>query len=163
MKTKSQTEIIGLVIIVILFSLAILFALFIIAQKESASLKQDYTHKELASNLLRAALQTTTDCRGLEITQLLQDCANDNQGGIIYCEAKDMYSCEYANETMAVLLNKTLIPLNKDFELSAELEGDFDPLHVSRGVCTGEKISSSPCCSIPTDAGILNIRLDICN
>ncbi len=162
MKKRSQTEIIGLVIIVILFSLAILFALFIIAQKESATLKQDYTHKELASNLLRAALQTTTDCRGLEITQLLQDCANDEGGeGIISCEG--VYSCEYANETMTILLNKTLIPLNKDFELSAKLDEEFDPLHVTRGVCTGEKTSSSPCCSIPTDAGVLNIRLDICS
>jgi len=79
---NAQMEIMGLVIIVILLSLALLFVLQFIILRPASDLKESFTQKEIASNTVNTLLDTTTDCRQLPLSKLLEDCA---EGAFIQC------------------------------------------------------------------------------
>ena len=51
---KSQTEMMGLVIVVILITLALLFVVSFIVLRKPSTLKKEYTQSELAANTLYA-------------------------------------------------------------------------------------------------------------
>jgi hypothetical protein len=75
MKKKSQTEIMGLAIIIILIIVGATFVIRFIISKEPADYKKDFTHAELAINMINTFLETTSEsCKKLSMTELLQDC-----------------------------------------------------------------------------------------
>lgn len=150
---KSQTEIMGLVIVVILITLALLFVLSFIVLRKPTTLKKQYTQSEIAANTLNALLETTTPCNKQKVRELLQDCAA-NAPGTIYCEG--LYSCAYVESIINEIFNKTLISWNMEFEFTATLTN----ITIARGYCAGEKRSQSQ--FIPTDVGVMTTRLDIC-
>ena len=155
MRKKGQMEIMGLVVIVILLSLAMLFVLQFVLLKEPSQTKKTYTHSQLSANTLNALLKTTTSCRGQDVTQLLQDCASYRPDGLIQCETGQR-SCSYVKDTILVILNGTLDYWNKDYLLTADLA----ELEFSQGSCLGER--QSRIYPIPVEGDIMNIRLDIC-
>jgi hypothetical protein len=98
---KSQFEILGLAIVIILITLGILFVIRFVVLKEPSKLRYDYTRTEMASNMLNTLLRTDTDCKRKSMTELFQDCASYNR---IECEYDGipMNSCEYLNYTSSV-------------------------------------------------------------
>lgn len=165
---KSQMEIMGLVIIVILVSLAVLFVVQFIFLKESGTLKKTYTHTQLAANTLNAITKTTArSCKNQDLTQLLQDCAAYNvQGGIIICD-DGRRSCDYANDAIGEILSKTLNAWNKEYSLIASI-GSTDIVDYTTENCAPErkdiekqtKIYPIP---VPGQSQPMTLRLDICN
>jgi hypothetical protein len=153
---KAQTEIMGLVIIVVLVSLAMLFVVQFVVLKEPSTLKKTYTHKQLAANTLNTLVRTTTMCKGQEINQLLRDCAAySSSGGIILCE-NGQGSCEFVRNAIYEILHNTLDAWNKEYAFYASIAD----IGFSNGNCTGERQTKiNP---IPTDAGVMTLRLDIC-
>ena len=156
---KAQMEIMGLAIIIILIALAMLFIVSVVS-KPSEDIKKTFTNKQLASNTVNTLLSTTTGCRdGLSVSQLLQDCA---EGGIICCLYSNNNqcienSCVHAEKVIDEILTNTLNVWNKQFELKLpRINRKFGTS------CPGEKITSSPCCILPTDLGPMKITLDIC-
>ena len=88
-KKKSQMEIMGLVIIVILITLGLFFVVRFIITKQPSEIKKSYTQTEIAANILNSLLKTTSkDCYGMDVTQLLQDCAvyRDAETSQVKCE-----------------------------------------------------------------------------
>jgi hypothetical protein len=152
---KSQTEMMGIVVVVILITLALLFVLSFIVLRKPSTLKKQYTQSEIAANTLNALLETTTPCNRQRVRELLQDCAA-NAPGTIYCPG-GLYSCDYTESVINELFDKTLAAWNIQFEFTATLTN----IKVSRGYCSGEKKSQSQ--FIPTDAGVMTAKLDICS
>ena len=152
---KSQMEIIGLMVIVILISLSILFILQFVVQKSSSDIKKSYTHTQLAANTLNALLKTTTDCKEQDITDLLRDCAS---GETIFCENKG--SCQVAIDIINEIFSKTLLVWSKQFEFTVKIDNSDVIPPITNQQCLERETEIYP---ISTDAGIMIIRLDICN
>jgi hypothetical protein len=160
---KAQMEIMGLAIIVILVALAMLFVVQFIVLRQPSEIKKTFTHKEMAANTVNTLLSTTTNCRQLSISQLVQDCA---EGGYLICpddpNNPNSNSCTYSRDIIQQILAATLDEWNKDYYLTINVKNE-NVLNPFGQQCPGEKISSSPCCILPTGAGPMVINLDICD
>ncbi|MBW2977589.1 hypothetical protein KY331_01970 [Candidatus Woesearchaeota archaeon] len=157
---KSQTEMMGLVVVVILITLALLFVLSFIVLRKPSTLKKQYTQSEIAANTLYALLETSTDCTGdikcRNVGGLLANCA-ENPATEGTCDCPDgSRSCRYAESVINEILDRTLISWNLDFELTVSQTD----IHILRGSCRGEKRSQSQ--PIPSSSGVVLTRLDIC-
>ena len=104
---RSQMEIMGLMIIVVILSLALLFVIKAVFLKKPQETTQSYETSKLVSSFVGTLLQTTSDCTGdTTLQDLLIDCAK-NPGGSITCSNGED-SCNYANETIATILDQTV-------------------------------------------------------
>jgi len=116
-KRQGQIEIFGLVIIVILVSLGLLFALVVLSRpkgKEVARVKESL----LASNFLSTMLSTTTDCGGRTMRELLQDCAvtDENWIGAYTCPPPTLENtCQRFISIAKEMLENTFEEWNKDY------------------------------------------------
>ncbi|MBW2973335.1 hypothetical protein KY346_03000 [Candidatus Woesearchaeota archaeon] len=112
---KSQMEIMGLVIIVILVAIGMLFAVQFLLKKPAGRETAAVKESTIAANFLNAMLSTTTDCYNRNIRELLQDCALT--GGTTRCPGQ-RNSCDYAADQIRIMLDKTLSTWNKDYYFS---------------------------------------------
>ena len=112
-QNKAQMEMMGLVVIVVLVSIGMLFYISFkinTSQQPSTEPQEEYTDKQLATNYLQAALKTTSECKDLNVQQLLQDCALFKN---IDCVRGN--SCFFVNETLDEINNKTLESWNQGY------------------------------------------------
>ena len=153
---NAQTEIIGLAIVVILLIVGMTFVIKFILSKEPVDYKKQFTQAEIASNLLNTFLKSNSkDCNGLTMTELLQDCAQTKS---IYCE-NGKVSCNYANQTAALILSQTLEQWKIDYELKAFLQ-ESRPIFTLGRICPASKKSKT--FPLPTSSGTLFVKLDVC-
>ena len=111
---KSQMELMGIAIVVILLSLVLLFVVRFVILSPSAEVQQEFTESETAANFLNTLLKTTSpECSGVKFSTLFQDCAQVYPDGEILCNAQ--YSCEYIRHTLNDLFINTLEEWNIDY------------------------------------------------
>jgi len=108
---KSQMEIMGLVIIIILVSIGMLFAIQFLMKKPTGRETAAVKESTVAANFLNTMLSTTTDCYKRNMKELLQDCALT--GGSTNCFG--LSSCDYVSDQIEILLNNTLAKWKKDY------------------------------------------------
>ncbi len=160
---KTQTEILGLVIIVILFAMGLLFGITLLAKKPAgAEIKHRFYSKELAQNFLLAMLKSNTaGCKGLTMTELLRDCY---EGGH---KCNNGYnSCDNFRNITIYILNHTLDVQQREYYFRA---------YVQRGGIIVENLIniSTPNCRegmegvlgnqpIPLDPGTIEVDLYVC-
>jgi len=73
---KSQMEILGLVIVILLILLGLLlFISFSLKENPSANLQTDFQNNQITKNYLNAYLYVTTSCNNLQINSLAKECA----------------------------------------------------------------------------------------
>jgi len=169
-RKKSQMEIMGLAIIVVLLFLGMVFVIKFVVLKPPKEYKKEYTRTELASNVIGAMLYTTApDCSKVTFAKLFQDCALGDPGSI-YCGTKppsegggSWYSCGYAAYHAKDILERTLgedgLNLNYYFQVEAndaDLPG-FAPIGDS---CLGERKQKRY--PLP-GASTIYVILDICD
>lgn len=135
---SAQMEIIGLVVIVILISVAFLFMAQFALKDPPA--KKVFTRKGLAASTLAAAMKTTIDPLDCGVTSVqeplslekdvLDECAQllplyaSGFGDSDYCHSGKT-SCEFFNDTIESFLTDTLGQWNKRYQLEVErLEGE---------------------------------------
>lgn len=170
-KKKSQMEIMGLVVIVILITLGMFFVVRFMITKQPSEIKKSYTRTEIAANILNSLLKTNAkDCYGMTTTQLLQDCAvnKDTPTNQVKCE-NDQNSLEYVQIIIETIFNETLISWgNQSFDLKIYIDTNNNNVmdeeerilqHTNQG-CSGEKEAKQS--YIPTDVGIMTINLEVC-
>jgi len=154
---KSQAEIIGLVIIILLITIGLLFFVRFVVLNPKQDAKGSYVDSELASNMINVLLKTTTDCKKSSMTELFQDCA-----GFKRIECNDgMDSCAKIQQVSGEIFNKTLEEWRKPYSFKAYIIGGatID----ERGNCSANADRVSKTYPVPTDRGTLFITLDICS
>lgn len=156
MKKKSQMEIMGLAIIIILISLGMIFVVKFVVLNKPTEFKKSFTQTELASNIINSFLRSTSsDCYGLSMTELLQDCA---QSKTITCE-DGLTSCAYVKEVATIIFSKTLVLWNLDYEFKTYVDED-SPIFKLGETCENDKVSKL--FPVPTAVRTLYVKLDIC-
>lgn len=153
---KSQAEIVGLAIIVILITIGLLFFVKFGILNKKDDIKGSFIDSELANNMIDVLLKTTTDCKGSDVSDLFQDCAAFNN---IDCDGMNSY--EKLNETIDKIFSKTLEKWKKSYEFSA-YRGSEQIMKRNYGNCNRYSNRESKTYPIPTDKGTLFITLDIC-
>jgi len=175
MTKKSQMEIMGIVIIVILFSVGLLFAIRYVILKPEADVKKSFIQAEQSSNTLNSLLKTNiAECRNADMSDLFKDCAGVTQeidcegDGTVYTNAELADSCYYLNHTISIILSKTLNLWRVPYAFSAFYDG-YDPLEWTEGIhsdselqCTMESEGRPQEFTLPTNRGSLRIVLKIC-
>ncbi len=157
-KRKAQIEMMGLVVIVIIIAVAFLFLFYYLAGpgKENANLKQTYQKELLAYNSIGAVLQATTECRQMDIADLIEDCASVKS---VDCFGKD--SCTYAGEEIAYAFN-AIFTQNNVFYYFFVMDSRQPPVRFLEigQECAGSRTSATQ--PLPSRAGDLIIGIDIC-
>jgi len=154
-KKNAQTEIIGLVMIVVLISLVFLFVIRFNALKEEDSQRLDFINKKLASSTLDVLLDTNTECNDAKIKELLKDCYENNPGSII-CNYE--YSCDFTKKLIEDLLKDVLKKQKKEYYFSARSKSNkFMEIGTP---CQKEQIAAIQ--YIPLGYGNIEVELDIC-
>ncbi|MBL7055545.1 hypothetical protein ISS07_01390 [Candidatus Woesearchaeota archaeon] len=153
---KAQTEIMGIAIVVILLVVGMTFVIKFMLDRDPIDYKKSFTQAEIASNTLNTFLKTgSRDCNGLTMTELLQDCA---QSRGIFCQTGKI-SCDYVKGTAEEIFGKTLEVTSIDYEFSVFMQEDSSIFTLGEA-CPGSKKSKT--FPLPTSAGTLFVKLDIC-
>ncbi len=151
---KSQMEIMGLAIVVVLLIMGMLFAVKFILFKPQESYREDYTTTQLSANLINTILNTDTNCKGISVTKLLQDASKDNP-------SIDCYGYEsgyYVNQTIGYLLWNVTDTLKRDFHFKASVPGKV----VSEaGIDYTSRERERKQHFLQTDVGVMTVELDI--
>jgi len=141
--SRAQMEIFGLVIIVILVSLGLLFAVVILTKQPVHQIQQ-LKESIQAANLLHTAMGTTiSECNGRTIRELIQDCsvasvAGSQVVGAAKC-SDGLDSCTKADLVMGILLDKTLGEWGRTYQFFIVGTPAAEIIEVSNGNCTGER------------------------
>ena len=163
---RGQMEIMGLVIIIVLIIIGVLFGIRFVIKKEPPSLAQEFRQTRLAANLLSSMLGTTTPCHDTTVTQLLQDCAI---GGGVRCSTSTgtQNSCDFVDGVISTMLGLTLETWRQSYYFSIKGPTRVQAINygwpedvVDNKGCLGEReFKMQP---IPSRAGVLSLRLEIC-
>ena len=163
---KSQMEIMGLAVIVILVSVGILFALRFVILKEPTDYKKGFTQSELASNMLSSMLRITVgNCSGMSFTELFQHCARNPSTTDGLCSNfpnLPKTSCKFLNHTVQRLFNQTLGAWNIAYEFSAKASSNI--LFKAGKPCPkGFKSKLYPIPVDPASQKTLELELHVCD
>ncbi len=152
---KSQMEIMGLAIVVLLITIGMLFVVKINIGKKPAEFKAEFTSKQLAQNTVTAFLSTnTSDCSGMSITELLQDCVQSQTD----CDNGEV-SCLYVKNAASEIFEKTLDTWKADYYFSVYFPDERAIIELGEE-CKGDKKPGWG--YTPTARGTLYTKLDIC-
>ena len=164
--SKSQMEIFGLVIIVILLTLGLLFAVIILTKKPVPQVQQIKESMQ-AANFLNTMLGTTVQyCSKMSMRELLQDCGvaavQDGKWlGASSCEDGNS-TCKKLNETIEDMLDLSLGKWGKNYRLFINGSDALELVHSEKGACFGElEASTRP--EIVRPGFSVNVTLHICS
>lgn len=171
---KSQTEIMGLAIIVILVAFGLVFMMKYMATNKPTEYQKEYLYAELSSNIINTLLKTTVDdCLQLSFADLYRDCAENPPSGSIDCRGfSSPNSCSYSRTQTEEVLDKTLEEWNINYEFIVYTEEQTilnsiwdggNSIKSSDG-CLGEKKSKRYSIPAPSTVdGTVYIKLDVCD
>jgi hypothetical protein len=175
---RSQMEMIGLVIIVILITLGMLFMATFAFKKDPE--KKSFTGEGLAYSTMGALMKTSVKCNGYDYqgnplttwlslgNELIKDCAvyREIESSDYSCD--DLNSCEFLEGVISELLTETLGKWNKHYEFHSNLLGynDLTPLFEQEikdeNGCPRERDSSDPF-PVSSEVGLIENILYICD
>ncbi|MFO8016839.1 MAG: hypothetical protein R6U32_07090 [Candidatus Woesearchaeota archaeon] len=111
---KAQMEMIGLAIVVVLLVVGMAFV-FKALTKTPERAHEEFTKEQTAQSILISIGRSVTGCREMDLTELMQDCADNvndaedlelGKGGRVQCGSKG--SCIYVNDSLKWIFRKTL-------------------------------------------------------
>ena len=153
---KSQMEILGLAIVVVLILVATIFVVRFLVLKAPTEYRKGFVSAELASNMLNTFLKTAAkDCSQLTMTELLQDCA---QGRSIICD-NGQESCKFVESTAKKIFEGTFDKWNMEYEFLAYTDVNQPLIKIGKP-CRAEK--RSKLFPIPISTATMYTKLDIC-
>ena len=164
---KSQMEIMGLMVVVILLIVGVLFAIKFVVLKKPPQVRQTFSRTQMASNTgLALMASSTANCSGTAVKDLLIDCAEwPEAGGTITCDDGTM-ACDYVNRTMMYILNQTLDSWQVKYYFAADTSKSKDPedqlFYFSNRGCRKGLPGESESFFLPTSRGIMTLKIFVC-
>ncbi len=168
---KSQMEIMGIAIIVVLLSLAFLFAVKFVILKEPTEQSKDYQQSELAGNFINALLDTNDpQCSDIKYSTLFQACYENDNG-----PCSPLNTCDHIESRIEQILADTFNQWNVNYFFMVTTNIDdlnpipnLDPIPLSgpntlEEVCKGNrKVKIQP---LPTNTPgqSIYLKLFICD
>ena len=161
LRKKSQTEILGLAIVVVLVLLGAFFVLNFLVFKSPSEYRKGFVSSELASSMLNVFLKTNAkECLRIPISELIGDCI---QGSSVCCSGCDtsseIDSCKFVESFANGIFAETLNKWNYKYEFLV-----YDDIN-SPKIKIGEKCpleKKSKLFVIPHRSGTATVKLDIC-
>src|SRR3989338_5962813 len=146
----------GLVIVVVLISLIMLFVIQFSVLRAREDTRQAFTQEQIAANTVNALVITTTQCQGLDVTELIQDCASFRQ-----LDCGGSTSCAFVSSLAEGIFNGTLQQWGKAY-LFTVTSGSAELIRVARSACPASKYTSVY--PIPSSVGgeRIAVRLEVC-
>lgn len=133
---RSQMEIFGLVIIVILLAIGLLFAIVILSKPPSQEV-QNVKESVQAANFLNTMFSTTSQCDKRTVRELIQDCAVSNYGEATQCNGED--TCKTAEGMIKTMLTQTLGKWGKQYKFYMNGTPSVEQMVIQTGECKGER------------------------
>ena len=188
---KSQMEMMGIAIIVVLLAFGLLFVIRFVLKEDRPETKESFIESKLASSVMDTLLKTTaTECRGFSLGELIKDCresigggppvwtgdyVRDNsieQAGGIACYGGAPDSCDVSLSKINDILNSTLggqLRVDYEFFILSETKGEpcrkvnYPPniIFTAGSKCPGTK--KHVCQPWPTSIDTIQLGLDICS
>lgn len=156
---KSQTEILGLAIIVVIVTIGLLFVVKFLVTQPPQETRESYIRSELASNILGSIMDSDTNCGEYKysIPYLIKDCAEYNPGRIS-CSGE--LSCQHVNSHINFILSNFMNTLggNKNYKFLAEADGEI-LFEISEGNCTVWESANQP---LPIYGKTLDVKFYMC-
>jgi hypothetical protein len=158
-KKKSQSEIMGLAIIVILIVIGFTFMLKFMAQSKPKDYKLSYSTSQMTSNFIQTLLKTTSkqtnNCEGMDYAELITTFDGDSG---FECDATP--TNEVIEDEITAILENTVGAnlLKHTYYFSIDWSGTDMGIGTE---CEGSKASSP--FTLPSSTGTtIEIKLDIC-
>ncbi|MGV8163013.1 MAG: hypothetical protein ACP5N2_06805 [Candidatus Nanoarchaeia archaeon] len=157
---KGQIETMGLLVIVILISLILFFALsFSLNNKqEEKPAKKEFKQTQAISNLGTTMLESTGPC-GWTIRELLTDCAYTKE---ITCDLTFQNSCEAASTSMQTILDYTLDEWGYEYNLTVSTTQGNRIVSIAEG-CIDDSNSQKEITPFGTIYGSMSMIILSCN
>ena len=169
MAKKSQTELLGIAIVVIILSIGILILISNAMKSNTTSnQKREFSEKQLATNILGAILSTSTNCSNDRISTLLIDCGKcvncrtcGGQEGDIYILPTGV--CNYTEQIISYMLNNTLESWNKKYEFKAYTTTSNVLINVTHNVSLCGQYIQKDFYYLPLYPDTLTVELGLCS
>jgi len=153
---KSQMEILGLAIVVVLILVATIFVVRFLVVKAPADYRKSFVSSELATNMLSTFLKTSAkDCSQLTMTELLQDCA---QAKSIICD-NGQDSCKFVDSTAKNIFSATLDKWSMQYEFLAYADINSPLIKIGKQCQSSKRSKLFP---IPISGATMYAVIDIC-
>ena len=163
MNKKSQMEIMGLAIIIVIVILGLVLAMRLFGGKAAA--KPDAMERQLASSFIKSALSDKFDvgCKeGVSLKDLYEDCAKPVQNKC--SDVSQTKYCDSAKIVTGKLLKSTFEKRNMKYTFKVNKESDPALIVLQNppeSGCTGKDVSPS-IYILPTSNGIITLYLTVC-
>lgn len=162
---KGQIEIVGLLVIVLMITFIMLFAVksFLTAKPSDLS---DTKKENLAASLISAMLNTHSGCTtDTKVKDLVTDCGKWNIIGTTDLICSDgSNSCTYVNRTLRSMLNYTLLNWSMPYELivtAPDNPGTY-LIHNIGGNLSRSKTGETAIQPLPVGRGYGNMEVRLC-
>lgn len=107
---KSQMEILGLVVVILLVLLGLLLYISLVVLPNSGKpMKEDFTKSQMAQNYINTLLDTTSSCNNMQVSKLAGECENIHLGfsSNVKCD-NNLNPCEEIKHIANVTLGKVM-------------------------------------------------------
>jgi len=167
---KSQIEMVGLLVIVILVVLVLFFVLsFSLSQpNDTGSRVQEFVDDSILNGFALVLLETSSGCGDYNFKELLEDNATQS---FITCEVGDnderISSGEFAEKNLERLVNRSMNFLEMDYEFTVTLGrpgGGEELMRIVKNGCENARRFETDSASFPTrqDYQPVHVRLKAC-
>ena len=182
---KAQTELIGLVMVVMLISVSMLFIIRFVPVNQQSGVKESYEQSQISSNMISSILETTVRCEqqdiNIRMADLFKNCAlfenyncipdnaespqQDNWFEVCMEHEPGPDSCTLLNCTMKLIFKNSIEEWGRKYQFTAyalnDLSGRGPITNISNSECLYDK--ESEIYPLPLNPGTLILRLDICS
>lgn len=153
MKKKSQMEIFGLAIIVVIITVAF-FAYIGLKLRKPKDISSSYVDVEVAQRFVDSILDIKTEC-GASLTDIIKDCASTTPD---LCPPD---SCTYAHDTLQNAIDVTLAEWKKPYRLTVQQQGSPLFPEISSD-CDDSMEREAPGIQPIPAVPMITVKLDIC-
>ncbi len=147
--TKGQMEMIGLVIIVIIVTMAILFYVSYSVNSSKSGKKSVYSEfvdVELANSFVSTLLQTSVEgCSDVQVRNLVKDCGTNPRQ---VCPGINKNSCQLLEEIVLEVINETFDVWQYNYWFTIDFN-NTNPIELNTTDCSDVSVGQSSPASFP--------------